>query len=765
MSHLPVDKCNIEFEDVKFAVASALMKNQDVDINIIIHKASKRFEINDGTKVIVTGLVKIGSSNLVPIKKPKVDCTFLSNADFYKELRIRGYDYSGVFRSIKCARVDGQGGKIKWDSNWVAFLSCLLQLQIFNNDSRETLQTRGLRKLIIKPQEHHSIIDAIQNESNILEIVYSKNLNILRCGGVEIRGIQTITLNCHKPTHVPVLEAYKFIPYISELLFSKLNIVRICIELAVENVPTEKIVTVEIDSNDDKETLSEYFVQALTGLPLITGEHNYLSSRRLDLENINIQDSALSSFSNINFIVKLKALNDTQFLLSASKQLKDGGFIVSREQNICEDLLHKTLPAEYQIIAIFPSEDEFIVLVQLIRIKQVMATKAVKITSENYDWIEELKNEILKGPIIAYAEKDEISGIIGLVNCIRREPNGINLKCVFINDHRAPEFNIKNHFYKCQLEKGLAMNVFQNGQWGHFKHVLLKQENNSTPRLDHCFADCLKKGDLSSLTWLRGSYDVTSPKLNLVLIHYASLNFKDIMLTTGQLTTDDYGSGRLKLNQHCDLGYEFSGLFNNRRVMGLCLSGAFATHIEADRNLLWDCPDDWSLEQAATVPYAYATVYSAFFLKANIEKGKTILIHAGSGGVGLAAIRVAIAYGLKVFTTVSSEEKKKFLLKEFPQLKYENIGDSRNVTFEDLIIDQTDGEGVDYVLNSLSGDKLHASIRCLGTGGKFLEIGKFDMSHNMKIGLEDFLKEISFSSISVDNVIRARSETKVVRII
>ncbi len=143
---------------------------------------------------------------------------------------------------------------------------------------------------------------------------------------------------------------------------------------------------------------------------------------------------------------------------------------------------------------------------------------------------------------------------------------------------------------------------------------------------------------------------------------------------------------------------------------------------------------------------------------AQITKGKSILIHAGSGGVGLAAIRVAFAYGLKVFTTVSTQEKKNYLLSEFPQLEEENIGNSRDTSFEDMIMTRTNGKGVDYVLNSLSEDKLIASIKCLGHGGKFLEIGKFDMASDNKIGLIDFLKELSFHAILVDNLLQSTIE-------
>lgn len=84
-----------------------------------------------------------------------------------------------------------------------------------------------------------------------------------------------------------------------------------------------------------------------------------------------------------------------------------------------------------------------------------------------------------------------------------------------------------------------------------------------------------------------------------------------------------------------------------------------------------------------------------------------------------------------------------------------NIGNSRDCSFERMIKLQTKGKGVDYVLNSLSDDKLLASIRCLGRAGTFLEIGKFDLMNDTKIGLGDFLKEMSFRSVLADNLFLA----------
>lgn len=139
------------------------------------------------------------------------------------------------------------------------------------------------------------------------------------------------------------------------------------------------------------------------------------------------------------------------------------------------------------------------------------------------------------------------------------------------------------------------------------------------------------------------------------------------MLATGRITLESHQSSRLE-NQ-CLLGFEFAGVGKDgKRYMGLKSNRGLATHID-ETQILWNVPDDWTLEQAATIPCVYVTVYMAFFLVSDIRKGKSILIHAGTGGVGQAAITVALAHGLEVFTTVSTKEKKQFLLQKFPKLK------------------------------------------------------------------------------------------------
>lgn len=70
----------------------------------------------------------------------------------------------------------------------------------------------------------------------------------------------------------------------------------------------------------------------------------------------------------------------------------------------------------------------------------------------------------------------------------------------------------------------------------------------------------------------------------------------------------------------------------------------------------------------------------------------------------------------------------------FDQIKDSHIGNSRDCSFEQLVMMETDGRGVDLVLNSLAEEKLLASVRCLAKGGRFLEIGKFDLANNNPLG-------------------------------
>ena len=89
--------------------------------------------------------------------------------------------------------------------------------------------------------------------------------------------------------------------------------------------------------------------------------------------------------------------------------------------------------------------------------------------------------------------------------------------------------------------------------------------------------------------------------------------------------------------------------------------------------------------QAASVPVVYSTAYYALIVRANLRAGESVLIHSGSGGVGQAAISICLKMGCEVFTTVGTKEKRDYLMSTFPDLKPENIGNSRDLSFEQMV--------------------------------------------------------------------------------
>lgn len=180
--------------------------------------------------------------------------------------------------------------------------------------------------------------------------------------------------------------------------------------------------------------------------------------------------------------------------------------------------------------------------------------------------------------------------------------------------------------------------------------------------------------------------------------------------------------------------------------------------VESDKILCWYVPDNWSMEDAATVPCVYATCYIALYYRGEMKKGDKVLIHCGSGGIGQAAIHLALYEGCEVFTTVGTPEKRKFIRETFPSIPDDHIGNSRDISFEQMVLVRTNGEGVDIVLNSLADEKFQASVRCLGQGGRFLEIGKLDPAANTSLGMMIFLKEVSFHGIVLDHLLFSISE-------
>ncbi|XP_077489974.1 fatty acid synthase-like [Amblyomma americanum] len=390
----------------------------------------------------------------------------------------------------------------------------------------------------------------------------------------------------------------------------------------------------------------------------------------------------------------------------------------------------------------------------------------IAVDNTTFDWIETLKHKITEvknkpaGHNLWLVPKDTgTSGVVGLMNCFREETGASRLRCVFDANLKKSvkdtEPKITDPPYKDLLECDLMVNVRRDGRWGSFKHLTMFSNGAPKRSTEYAYLNVQTRGDLSSLRWCESPLRYASPASSsgklMCSVYCAPLNFRDVMLATGKLPPDALPDS--VATSECLLGLEFSGRDSRgRRVMGLVPAQGMATALVVDPDWLWEVPYNWSLEEASTVPVAYSTAYYALLVRGSMRQGESLLVHSGSGGVGQAAISIALSMGCTVFTTVGSEEKREFLKRRFPQLRDCNIASSRSTSFEKLVLRETDGRGVDVVLNSLSEDKLQASVRCLAVDGRFLEIGKFDLSKDSSLGMSVFLKGISFHGILLERL-------------
>ncbi|MEU5695465.1 type I polyketide synthase [Actinosynnema sp. NPDC020468] len=207
-----------------------------------------------------------------------------------------------------------------------------------------------------------------------------------------------------------------------------------------------------------------------------------------------------------------------------------------------------------------------------------------------------------------------------------------------------------------------------------------------------------------------------------VAVRAAGLNFRDVLnalgMYPGEPPLGTEGAGVVTA-----VGPGVSGLAVGDRVFGV-VPGAFGTHVRVEGLLLARMPRAWSFAQAATVPAVFLTAYHALCHVAGLAAGEKVLVHAGTGGVGMAAVQIARHLGAEVFAT--AHPAKWSVLRDLG-LDDDHIASSRTPEFGARFAATSGGTGVDVVLNSVTGPLLDASLDLLRAGGRFVELGKTEL--------------------------------------
>jgi NADPH:quinone reductase-like Zn-dependent oxidoreductase len=230
------------------------------------------------------------------------------------------------------------------------------------------------------------------------------------------------------------------------------------------------------------------------------------------------------------------------------------------------------------------------------------------------------------------------------------------------------------------------------------------------------------------------------------------VNHRDLAAAHGKLPIPEFGVEACGLVT--SVGNAVRGIEVGDRVAAIT-QGAFSTSVRTKAAFAFKLPGDMSFEAGATMPLAYATAYHALVELGRLRHDETVLVHAGAGAVGQAAISLAQMIGAEVYATVGSTEKKEFLMKEYG-LTEDHIFYSRNISFGDAVRQATHQQGVDVALNSLVGDALRESWNCLNKFGRLINIGSRDSSTNIRLEMTHSDHNASFTSVDIMSIATER---------
>ncbi|KAI1330639.1 hypothetical protein F5Y16DRAFT_339584 [Xylariaceae sp. FL0255] len=195
------------------------------------------------------------------------------------------------------------------------------------------------------------------------------------------------------------------------------------------------------------------------------------------------------------------------------------------------------------------------------------------------------------------------------------------------------------------------------------------------------------------------------------------------------------------------LGKDVSGFAVGDRVLTVG-NGWYRTYVRNSQENFQKLPESMSFEEGAQLMISYGTAAYSIYNAARLEAGETILIHSAADVLGQGAIQMAQHIGAEVLVTVSSETEKN-LLKEKYAIPEDHIFSNKDAGFVQGIKRITKGEGVQVVINSLTGELLRQTWHCIAPFGRFIELGVKDIKSNTGLDMVPFLNNATFSGVNI----------------
>ncbi|MUG94286.1 SDR family NAD(P)-dependent oxidoreductase [Scytonema sp. UIC 10036] len=242
-----------------------------------------------------------------------------------------------------------------------------------------------------------------------------------------------------------------------------------------------------------------------------------------------------------------------------------------------------------------------------------------------------------------------------------------------------------------------------------------------------------------------------------IQVQASTVNFRDVLNALGMLK--EYYAEKMGITQasHLTFGFECAGIIatvgenvshlqvGDEVVAWVTTHDALSSFVTLAATTVVKKPTNLSFQQAATTPLAFLTAQYGLHTLAQLQPGERVLIHAAAGGVGQAAVQIALNAGAEVFATASIH-KWEFL----KSMGVKHVMNSRSLDFADEVMSLTQGQGVDVVLNSFNGEFIPKNLQVLSNRGRFVEIGKIGIWDESQV--RDIREDVSYFAFDLGEV-------------
>ncbi|MBV9300237.1 MAG: SDR family NAD(P)-dependent oxidoreductase, partial [Verrucomicrobia bacterium] len=346
--------------------------------------------------------------------------------------------------------------------------------------------------------------------------------------------------------------------------------------------------------------------------------------------------------------------------------------------------------------------------------------------------------------------------LIGLLRVIRNEYSNVSGRGIDLPPEPSP--SDLSLLWSELLSEDAEREIAFRGE-GRYVQRLTRGRSLEEERLDPNIPlrlESRERGHLDTLCFMPFPLPTCGVEEVLIEVIAAGMNFRDVLKALA-LYPGEAPDARI-------FGDEIAGVVKavgtgvkhvapGDRVFGLALCGLASYTLVKACNVR-RIPDGISFEQAATLPVVFMTAWHALQNVARLRKGERILVHAGAGGVGMAAIQIAHHLGAEVIATAGSPAKRALL----ETLGVKNVVDSRRADFASAVMELTGRRGTDVVLNALAGEAIPMGLSCLAEFGRFIEIGKRDVYQNARIPLWPLRRNASFHVVAMDAIFAGDQE-------